>query len=415
MVALQTNLAVLLVLFTPFIWGFIARFEGMLVRPTDLIVAAFYILIIARGRVHAPLALRVFYFLVIALVLSLILSTMVNGASTLWLLKAAALFPIPLIVHDTLARNDYQIPSTSLLIPVAVFTIAIMPILFFIGETVATGLIGGNMKATLWHFWHNTFETNIFGSESLEIKGQSARNGFARGALAALLFAYGFWQRGKFRTVAMVFFTIAVLAAFSRTGWATLAVFVILLLVVRRAYWLAMLVGTAVVAMGATIRETAIERITSRVGRLEDLPQTLETFNAHILFGDPEAIDPAGHIIMHNVPLSLGANFGILPFAFSLALTFFTLCAAILLYRLALRVRIEQRPPLIAATTAAFGCTVMPHVSAAGTNIYTLGELAMLGLVISGLTIRSRLVARPRVEDPDAAPLGPHPEIRPAT
>lgn len=381
-------------LFFPITWGYLFKTGGFLVRPSDILITLMSVIIFARGKVYAPQHFRLFFVLLIGFIVSLMLSSILNGIPSASLFKIVFLAQIPLVIHQVIYETNYQSPTKVFILPLVIFVFLIPELILHIYTTISTN--SGNLTRMMFLLWNGAFSINPFGPDDLQIRGVSFRNSFAMGMLALLLYCYAFVSPSKIKFVLLCSFGVILFLAFSRTGWIALALFLALVFLkeVKTGRYMtlfSLVIALMVVVYSASALGNAlVSRINSKVGRIDGYSEALTVFSNNFFLGDPTARLFDGGLIVHNVPLSIGANYGILPFLFVSALSGFFLFWFLRLFVLCLVKRSAVEKIEVAATVAAFVCFIRPHLSASAENLFSLGEWASAGMVLIGITYISQ-------------------------
>ena len=357
-------------------------------RPSDLIVLVLLALIALRGRILVNRSVLTIWVLLGSYVLVVFMTTSLKGQVPVVAFKALALALIPFVIHEISARYNPVFNYRVLLVALSGFAAVSAEMVLFVLSHLGT--FDGNVWPWLFRFWNGLFGINPFGPDDLEVRGLSFRNSFASGAIALLLFVFAFMEPGRLKSLFMGFLVLAILLAFSRSGWLTLAYFGVLLGISsnarRTTLGLAIAAGAVVVfSDGLLPWLDAVEtRVLSESGRLADYPIALGHLLRHPLLGDVAAQKVDGVVIVHNAILATGARQGALAMALAGAI-----CAVIAYWgiRFALRVINGSGSNLdIVGATAAFLCILRMNVSAAGETLFSLGAWCAFGMLLVGIT-----------------------------
>lgn len=381
----KLNLIYMYFFTAPFIWGYITKVSGLQVRPSDLICLALIVATLFSGRIIYFQSQKTLSILLALFVASMAASTIAHGWNFVWLLKIAALAPMPFFVCGLANQYNYEFPAKQAKLPMIVIGICCLPIAAVFAQTISIGL-SQNLLSAMYRFWVDVFNINPFGPDGFDGEGLSPRNAFSVGCLSIVIMAQSLMQKSHSRTVLIWLFAFLVVVSFSRTGWVGLSLlFILSNSQNKRRKWVNGLAVGGGIAYIATSRFAAlfVDRAGSNFGRAKDYGPALDTFLSNFLTGDPTARNPEGYNIVHNVTLQLGANYGILPFLSSVCITLFCLYWFFKFLKLTVRGQLDTIK-LAGFCTAAFIAASVPQISAAGTNLWPLGGWACLSIALAG-------------------------------
>lgn len=382
------------VLAAPFTWSYIASVGGMLIRAVDLVLlmaitVSFGRLRLTRLPVFVPGCLIAIVWL--KLLRSAVYSdpsAMVSAIKISYYLMSVLALATIFRARPAKGNERLSIYGLVLVSPILITFISALTGIFL--ELLQSGSIL-SMSQIIFRGWNQVFSNNLFGvSGPLEVSGNQFRNTAGIGFLVAALYFY-LWDGVLNRTLTIVLMVVAALF-FSRSVWVAQLLFFALVIMrskgAGRIFWLFLILGVAIgIAAIPEFVGALSDRLNSNLGRSEMLGLALNELDSSILFGSPNgarlvlAADES--IGVHNVPLALTLELGILGLLLSTAI------AAVFLYTAVSRfcylfAANHANPKLtiviIVISTILF---MRPMISASYSVYFSIGEWCALAIYLA--------------------------------
>lgn len=366
----------------PFSWGHLARLNGQLVRPSDIIFIILSLFVIAKMKIAISRSGKVVLIALVGLLVAVATSSVLSGSSLNSLARLATVIIAPFVLADAIKSENFRINPVSMWLSALLFGVSSVAIIGLAVEVAQTAL-GGNINATIFKFFNGVFQINPFGPQGFEVRGVSYRNSLAAGLIALLSFVYAFLEKSKTRTVMIAICMLLVAASMSRSGWAAALVFTMLVMLQNKVRGVAIVAFIAVsvpLFFYSSTSAVFLDRVNSDIGRFSDYPGALEVLDENFFLGDAKRLDGVDGVIVHNVPLALGANYGLF------AMLFFVLALLVFLYwfvKFTTLCVAREDKIYVAAGACAFLVFMRPLISGAGASLFSIGEWFALGLVLA--------------------------------
>jgi hypothetical protein len=189
--------------------------------------------------------------------------------------------------------------------------------------------------------------------------------------------------------IVMICLMIIAAMMFSRSVWLIQLFFLALIILSsnnrNRALGFFMLIGAAItICVVPGLSEALNERLQSGLGRSEMLALALDEFNANIFMGNLEG----GHISLaydqeksvHNVPLALALETGILGFLLSIIISAAFFLSAVTRFYYLLAWKVDEPNKLIVVILVSSILFMRPMVSASFDIYFSIGEWCALAI-----------------------------------
>lgn len=397
-------LVVLFFIFTPFTWSYISNIGGFLLRPLDVVSIIMIVVTLIHGNIIIPQKGRIVVGLFLVLIGWILLNSIITDEAVALLTVGKILFYLlaSISVASWLVKLNFSIPKRLFVWPLVfifLFIVVTRPQVFDAISNLSYHLIARPDYA--FHlFWHEIFNINFFGpSGEIIIKGVSFRNTASLGFLSIALFSYGFVKPGTLNKVLFYVFNGLAIVCLSRTGILSVLFFLSIVLGTIKTFraritFIAILVLTSLSFVNSIFAETVGGRFSESSARGKYIVDGLKLFSEQIIWGlgsEAKVVSAAGfEKTIHNVPLALGTQFGIVALFVASLIIFFNFSAMVYFAKCWLRARdFRERQLYTIFIVAAFVITIRPNLSASAQNFYSYSEWACFSLVLAGLSLKS--------------------------
>lgn len=382
------------VLVAPFTWSYLASVGGMLIRAVDLVLLMAITVSFGRFRL-ARLPAIVLGCLIAIVFLKLLRSGVYSDPSatvsaikiSYYLMSALALATA---FRARSAKDNDRLTIYALLLvsPILITFISVFSSIFLELLQSRSFL---SMSQVIFQGWNQIFSGNLFGvSGPLEVSGNQFRNTAGIGFLVAALYFY-LWDGVLNRTLTIILMVVAALF-FSRSVWMIQLLFFALVIMrskgAGRIVWLFLMLGVAIgIAAVPDVVRALDERLSSNLGRLEMLKLAVDELEFSILFGRPDGarlvLSASESIGVHNVPLALALELGILGLLLSATIAAVFLYTAISRFFYLFAANHANSKPTIVIILISTILFMRPMISASYPVYFSIGEWCALAIYLA--------------------------------